>query len=489
MRECHARILSVAAGLLMVVSLHAQERAIPAAVQPFVSVNAAVVALMHVQLVEGTGLPARADQTVILRGSTIESIGPFAATAVPPGARVLDLSGHTVMPGQVGLHEHTYFASIDGPSGRPTRIAQMNVSAPLLYLAYGVTTAMTAGSALPYHELNLQRAVDAGDTPGPRFHVAGPYLNGPSTAPWTSRNAVTAMFQSVTTAEEVQRVIDYWASEGATWVKFMGTIARDTLRAGVEAARARGMRVTGHLCSVTFTEAAALGIDLLQHGFITDSEHVPGKQLDLCPPGNQRVQADVDVSSAAVQESIRAIVAAGAAVTSTLSPYETFMPNRVGLDSRTLETLAPDTRKEVEAIRAGLADSAWALPPRLLQKMMQWERAFVAAGGLLGAGSDPWGTGLVPGVGNMRNFELLVEAGFTPEQAIQIMTLNGARILGIDHRVGSIAPGKTADVVVIQGDPVRRPSDIYNVVTVFRDGVGYDSTRLRQAAALRVGAN
>jgi imidazolonepropionase-like amidohydrolase len=113
----------------------------------------------------------------------------------------------------------------------------------------------------------------------------------------------------------------------------------------------------------------------------------------------------------------------------------------------------------------------------------------VAAGGLLGAGSDPWGTGLVPGVGNLRNFELLVEAGFTPEQAVQIMTLNGARILGIDQRVGSIAPGKTADVVVIQGDPVGRPSDIYNVVTVFRDGIGYDSQRLRKAAAQRVGVD
>ena len=121
----------------------------PAAVEPFVSVNAAVVALTHVQLIEGTGLPARADQTVILRGTAIQAVGPSATMAAPPGARVLDLSGHTVMPGQVGLHEHTYFASVDGRSGRPTRIAHMNVSAPLLYLAYGVTTAMTAGSSLP----------------------------------------------------------------------------------------------------------------------------------------------------------------------------------------------------------------------------------------------------------------------------------------------------------------------------------------------------
>jgi imidazolonepropionase-like amidohydrolase len=489
MGESYARIPWIIAWLLMGIVVRAQDRAVPAAVQPFVSVDAALVALTHVQLVDGTGAPARTDQTVILRGPLIESVGPFETTVVPPGARVLDLSGHTVIPGQVGLHEHTYFASVDHLSGRPRQIAPMNVSAPLLYLAYGVTTAMTAGSPLPHHELNLQRAVQAGDTPGPRFHIAGPYLNGPATGAWASRNTVTGMFQSVATGDEVRRVIDYWASEGATWVKFMGGITRDGLRAGIEAAHARGVRVTGHLCSVTFTEAAALGIDLLQHGLITNTDHVPGKQPDLCPPGNQRVQADLDVSSAAVQESIRVIVAAGTAVASTLAAYETFMPGRVQLDARMLETLEPDTRKQVQAIHAGLADSTWAMPPRMLQNMMRWERAFVAAGGLLGAGSDPWGTGLVPGVGNMRNYELLVEAGFTAERAVQIMTLNGARILGIDQQFGSMAPRKIADVVVIQGDPVRRPADIYNVVTVFRNGIGYDSTRLRQAAAGRVGAS
>ena len=119
--------------------------------------------------------------------------------------------------------------------------------------------------------------------------------------------------------------------------------------------------------------------------------------------------------------------------------------------------------------------------------MMQWERMFVAAGGLLGAGSDPWGTGYLPGFGNLRNYEMLVEAGFAPEAAVQIMTLNGARILGEDSRVGSIAPGKLADLVVVKGDPVARPAEIYEVVTVFKGGVGYSSTRLRDAAKGKVG--
>jgi imidazolonepropionase-like amidohydrolase len=258
------------------------------------------------------------------------------------------------------------------------------------------------------------------------------------------------------------------------------------LRWTLDAAHARGLRVTGHLCAVTFAEAAEMGIDALQHGFITDSEHVPGKEPDVCPRENQRAQADVDVGSAAVAESIRRIVAGGAPVVSTLGVYESFVPGRP-LDQRALEMLAPDARREVEASHAGLAAAAFNVPERLLEKMMRWERAFVEAGGLLGAGSDPWGTGFLPGFGNLRNYELLVRAGFAPEQAIRILTLNGARILGEEARIGSIAPGKAADLVVIRGDPAATPSAIYEVTTVFRDGIGYDSARLREAARGKVG--
>ena len=443
-------------------------------VSQYVSVNAPVVALTGVQLIDGTGSAARPNHTVILRGGRIEAVGPAGSTPVPQGATVLDLTGHAVIPGLVNLHEHTYFGGV-------RRMTEMSRSGPLLYLAYGVTTAMTAGAQFPYQENNLRRAVEAGVLPGPRFFTSGPYLiSGP---PRTTTN------QIVNTPEEVRRVIAYWVAEGATWFKFGGQISRELLKVGIEEAHARGARVTGHLCSVTFAEAAALGIDALQHGFITASDYVPGKEPDVCPRENMRIQADVDVASPEVQASIRAIVAGKAAVVSTLGVYETFVPERARLSPAALELLDPETRKEVEANHAGLAQGGFTLPPRLLKKMMEWERAFVAAGGLLGAGSDPWGTGFLPGLGNLRNYALLVEAGFTPEQAVQIITSNGARILGIDREAGSIAPGKRADLVVIRGDPVASPAAITQVVTVFKEGVGYDSAKLRAAAAGRVGVN
>jgi imidazolonepropionase-like amidohydrolase len=124
----------------------------------------------------------------------------------------------------------------------------------------------------------------------------------------------------------------------------------------------------------------------------------------------------------------------------------------------------------------------------LRRRDMDLERAFVAAGGLLMAGSDPVGVGgLVPGFADQREIELLVEAGFTPVQAIRIATLNGATYLGRQDRIGSIAVGKNADLVVIKGDPSTRIADVENVEIVFKDGVGYDTAKLLESVRGRYG--
>jgi hypothetical protein len=440
-------------------------------VDPFISVDAPVVALTHVSLIDGTGAPVLHDQTVILNAGLIQAIGPSAGIALPAEAQILDLSGHTLIPGLVALHEHTWLGGIRSWTPMP--------QGPVLNLALGVTTAMTAGTPFPYDELNIKRMIDEGLSPGPRLHISGPYLNGGQ-----PRNSGNRFLSS---PEEVERVVDYWAREGATWMKFMGAGSREVLGAVIREAHARGLKVSGHLCSVTFAEAAALGIDALQHGFITNSDYVPEKVADECPPANMRIQADVDPESPEVRANIESLVAHGTAVVSTLGVYETFVPQRARLDPRAMEMFAPETRLEVESNHAGIGESGFTVPVRLLEKMMRWERVFVEAGGLLGAGSDPWGTGYLPGFGNLRNYEMLLEAGFTPEGAVQILTLNGARILGEEDRIGSVTVGKWADLVVIGGDPVAHPSDIYEVTTVFKAGVGFDSARLQESVRGRVG--
>ena len=440
--------------------------------RPYVSVDAPVVALTHAMVIDGTGAAPRADQTVVIDGARIAAVGPAATTPIPAGARTIDVTGHTVIPGLVGLHEHTYFGGVK-------RITEMNTSGPLLYLGFGVTTAMTAGSMLPYQELAMKKAVDAGRLPGPDFLITGPYLDGGNTQSVNSR--------AIGTADEARRVIDYWASEGATWVKVQGRISRDVFRAVVAAAHARGVKVTGHLCSITFAEAAAMGIDALQHGFITASDYVPGKQPDVCPPENMHIQSTIDVGTPAVQASIKALAAKGVAVVSTLAVYESFSPERFVLDTAAMAMLDPEVRREVEANHANLAAGGLLVSPSLLKNMMRWERDFVAAGGLLAAGSDPWGTGFLPGFGDIANYEKLREAGFSAAESVRILTLNGARVLGRDKTVGAVTVGRQADLVVVRGDPAANARDLYQVTTVFRGGLGFDAAKLRNAARGLVG--
>ncbi|MEP6620121.1 MAG: amidohydrolase family protein [bacterium] len=444
-------------------------------VLPYVLVNEPLVALTHVRIIDGTGQPARDDQTLIIQGTRITAVGAAGTVAVPAAARVLDLTGQTVIPGLVGMHEHTYFQT-------RSRLTPMSVSAPRLYLANGVTTIRTAGGFFPYNEMNMQRAIARGDQAGPRMHITGPYLNG-------GTGSILSLDRHLENAAEVRRVIAYWADEGATWLKFMANISRDLLAVGIAEAHKHGMKVTGHLCSVTFREAAALGIDNLEHGFITDSDLVPGKQPDVCPTDNMKVQVGVDVEGPAVRESIAELVAHGVAVTSTQSVYELFVPGRARLDPRALAALAPDERRAVESSFAALGtDSAEAnLPLELFQKMQRYDHEFVRAGGLLVAGADPWGNGSLPGYADLRNFELFVESGFTAEQAIQIMSANGAKLLGEFAQRGSIEVGKVADLAVVRGNPVRTPADIYNMSIVFRDGIGYDSAKLIESVKGRVG--
>jgi len=252
------------------------------------------------------------------------------------------------------------------------------------------------------------------------------------------------------------------------------------MKAVIDEAHKRGLKVTGHLCSVSFREAVALGIDNLEHGLLTNTDYLPNKQPDQCPSANTAGYDKLDIQSAAVQQTFRDMLAKKVAMTSTLAVWELFVPNRPPLQQRVLDAMAPEVRTEYLAARQRLTEpNSFNISEPLFKKAMEYERAFVNAGGLLAAGVDPTGNGgALPGFGDQRNYELLLEAGFTPEQSIQILTLNGAKVLGIDGQVGSIAAGKEADLVVVRGDLVKTPGDIANAVTVFKRGIGFDSAKL-----------
>jgi hypothetical protein len=258
----------------------------------------------------------------------------------------------------------------------------------------------------------------------------------------------------------------------------------------LQAAHKRGLKVTGHLCSIGFREAAALGIDDLEHGLLVDTEFDPDKKPDHCPSQQttDAVLAKLNVESTPVEEMIQDLIKHHVAVTSTLPVFETFVPNRPPLDPRVLEVMLPETRIDYLTTRARLGAAPATARAEGFKKEMQFEHDFVKAGGFLLAGLDPTGYGgVVPGFGDQREVELLVEAGFTAVEAIQIATANGAAFLGELDKVGTIAAGKQADLVVLHGNPSKNISDIEKVEWVFKDGIGYDSQKLIESARGAVG--
>ena len=469
----HLAASAAACALAASAVVAAQRPTLSNPVKNFVKVDAPVVALTNVRVIDGTGAPARERQTIVIRDANIAEIGDAARVKAPDGATVIDLTGKSVIPGLVMVHEHTYY-----PTG-PNVYGQLGVSFVRLYLAGGVTTMRTAGNTNGLMDINLKQQIDAGQQAGPAMDATAPYLNGPNNQ---------LQMHALNDADDARRQVAYWADMGATSFKAYMQITRAELGAAIEDAHKRGLKVTGHLCSVTLAEAADLGIDNLEHGFMAATDFVADKQPDVCPGQavGQRTIAELDENGAPFKALVQKLVDKHVALTSTMTVFETFTPGRPmppGID-----VLLPELKAQFEQSHARVEQNQQSLYKTLLPKGMALERAFAKAGGMLLAGTDPTGSGgVIPGYSNQRQVELLVEEGFTPLEAISISTLNGAKYLGRDARVGTIAAGKQADLVVVNGDPSTTIADIRKVETVFRMGIGFDPAKLIASVSGKVG--
>ena len=444
------------------------------AVRQFVQIDTPVVALTHARVIDGTGAAPRPDQTVIIRDGRIESMSSAASARIPAGAQVLDLTGKSVIPGLVMVHEHLYY-----PTG-PGVYAYLPESFVRLYLAGGVTSMRTGGNMNGYGELNMKRAIDRGERAGPWLDATAPYLEGAGLG--------LLQVHELTDAADARRLVDFWSANGATSLKAYMHITRDELKAALDEGHKRGMKLTGHLCSITYREAADLGIDDLEHGFFAATDFVADKKPDVCPGQGvgQAALAAVDPHGDAVQSLIRHLIDRHVALTSTLTVFETFTPGRP--EPPGLDVLVPELREQFLQRYAAAQRNAASLYAKLFAKDRDLEVAFYRAGGLLLAGTDPTGGGgVIPGFSDQREIELLVEGGLTPLEAIKVATLNGATYLGRDKTIGSIAAGKQADLVVIGGDPSARIEDIRKVELVFKQGVAYDPAKLVASVRGKVG--
>src|SRR5437868_2392229 len=313
------RKLLASALVLLSMSLAAQTKLSPT-VEKFVRVNTPRVIITHVRVIDGTGRPAIDDQNIVIENGKITAIQAGADAPAATGATVLDLRGYSVMPGVVGMHNHLFYiaAPNQNPANRgepPLLVPQMTFSAPRLYLAGGVTTMRTTGSVETYTDLNLKREIDAGALPGPHMDVTGPYLEG--------ADSFFIQMHHLSGPDEARQIVAYWADRGVTSFKAYMNITRDELKAAIDEAHKRGIKVTGHLCSVTYKEAAELGIDDLEHGFFVNTQLDPDKKPDKCSESTGDYTLEhMTADSPEAKDLIDTLIKHHVAITSTLPVFE-----------------------------------------------------------------------------------------------------------------------------------------------------------------------
>jgi hypothetical protein len=331
----------------------------------------------------------------------------------------------------------------------------------------------------------LKRAIEQGTQAGPDLDVTGPYLDG--------RPNAILQNQSLIDPDDARETVDYWSKRGATSFKAYMYITPAELKAAIDEAHAHGAKLTGHLCSVGFTEAVEMGIDNLEHGLPEDKEFDPRKKPGVCPPadaqGGHSIVA-LDVHGPELQGLIHTMISRHVALTSTLAIYENFEPDEPSFDTLqgTKSVLSPTSWSEFLKLRGLIKQHPRYQSPeimaQILKKEMEFEREFVRQGGLLMAGCDPTGIGgVIAGYGDQREMELLAQAGFSPSESVAIYSSHAAKYLGRENIIGTVVPGMQADLLLLDGDFEHDVSIIRKPEIVFKEGIGWDSAKLQASVA------
>ena len=451
----------------------------------YIEYNDSITVFKNGLLIDGKGNPAKPHQTVIISNGKINWVGDDAKAIIPKGANSIDLNGKTIMPGLVMMHEHMYI-SANSIEPRYPNLKQLPFTFPRLYLAAGATTIRTCGSIEPYSDIRIKKDIDLGLLPGPNMELTAPYIEGKSSRfPQMKENKTPA---------DAAAFVNYWADQGFTSFKAYMGVDKPTLKAAIDAAHKRQLKITGHLDIVTYKEAASLGMDNLEHGFMASTDFVDGKKENEPPAAGSSYKAlsNLDIQSDSVKQFIQFLIDKKVSITSSLAVFEGATTTQPQPNQEALNAMSPDTR---DFYLQRLTTTKSAKGPTVYDKAYanatKMEKIFYDMGGLLSVGTDPTGNGgTIAGYGNWRAIELLVEAdGFTPLEAIKIATLNGSIALGFDKTIGTIETGKSADLLIIDGDPSKNISDIRKVLFVFKNGVGYNSKKLFDSVKGKVGFN
>ena len=418
--------------LTSVVALAQSRQGTPTSVTPLHEINQIarpnpnhIVAIVGATLIDGRGGAPVVDAVVVVRAEKIVSVGTRGSVTIPPGAEVIDAKGLTLLPGLIDSHFH-----IDGDDPLPA-----------LYLTHGITSVRDPGQWTEAYDVARK-----GPAPIPRLFLCGPHLDSPPPAYPTDSFIVRD-------AEETRIAVNRFADEGASAIKVYFRLPLALIRVAVETAHARGLPVTSHLEIVDATDAIRAGVDGVEHATSFGTSLLPLREAEKYRQsvladnnarreGRYQVWSKIDLDSPLAAGVFKLIVERGTVVSPTLAVFERQPGDK---DTTDMHVRA---FKQMEAFVG---------------------RAFRAgAHVVVGSHSD------VPhakrGWAYQRELELLVDSGLTPMQAIVAGTMENARFFHTSDRLGSVEPGKLADLVLIEGDPLRNISDMRHVKRVMLNG-------------------
>ena len=448
-------------------------------VTDFIEVKDSIVIIKNVTLIDGTGAAVKYNQDILLENRRITALGNTGEIKVPETTRIIDATGKTVIPGLIMMHEHLFHAK---PFNGTYKAVHMTNTFPQLYLAGGVTTMRTAGSIEANADLNIKNLIEKGKRLGPTINVSTPHIEREGRV-----GDYIAQLQSLYGGENIENWLNYWFDKGITSVKVYNNFTKDDLREIIKVSHARNIKVTGHLCSITYQEAAEMGIDNLEHSFMALTDFVSDKPENECVSGRQSLN-NLDEKDPKLLELMQFLIDKNVTLTYTPNVFEPFT-NREVIPGGGDVALAPYLLEQMQTIYdRSIKTESDSLNLISFKKEMKRVMKFHSMGGKIIVGTDPTGSGkTIAGYANQRLIELLIETGFTIEEAIKLATLNGAAYLGIEKETGTIEVGKEADLILINGDLTKDISNIRKMEIVFKNGVGFDSKKIFDSVKGRVG--
>lgn len=447
-------------------------------VTDFIEVQDSIVVIKNVTIIDGTGAAVKYKQDILVQNRRITALGNSGELKIPENVRIIDATGKTVIPGLIMMHEHLFHAK---PFFGMYKAVHMTNTFPQLYLAGGVTTMRTAGSIEANTDLNIKNLIDQGKRLGPKIDVSTPHMER------EGFNEFIPQLQSLYGNENIENWLNYWFDKGITSVKVYNNFTKDDLREIIRVSQGRNIKVTGHLCSITYQEAAEMGIDNLEHSFMASTDFVIDKKENECVFGGQSL-AELNESDPKLVKLMQLLIDKNVTLTYTPNVFEPFTDREV-IPGGGSNALAPYFLEQMQTIYDRSINSERdSLELISFKKEMKRVMKFHSMGGKIIVGTDPTGTGkTIAGYSNQRLIELLIETGFTIVEAIKLATLNGAAYLGIENETGSIEVGKIADLVLINGDLSKDVSNIRKMEIVFKNGIGFDSKEIFASVKGRIG--